>query len=1044
MTRYDYDFDVNADSVAGRVVRLVGRDQRVLELGCSSGHMSRVLKSRGCSIVGIEIDPVAAQSAREWCEAVHVANLDDPDWYQILSGQPPFDVIMAADVLEHLRDPQQCLAHLRRLLKSGGRIVLSVPNIAYGGVVAGLLQGEFNYGATGLLDSTHVHFFTSKSLRLALESEGFVLEHMSAVEAENDHPEFAAQWQSLSANFRKELECVPDGKVFQWVASAAKSPVDAYQVVLKEAQRHIDTLRVRIHDQKEKFYVDIQNKNAEFEKQTEILGMALLSAKQHVESVEKSMRQLETVHRDSIEKLQLTEQQMHRLETALESKNRIVEVCQLRLTQQAEQLKTMRTSWSWRLTVPLRIFGAFLLAISGIVPACLSLFKLLVLTIFRAMPLGVRTHIKNTVFKELPFLFRNKAIYKAWLETRNTGPLDLSSLNSTAADEKNILPSAIIRESARPIEIDHSLALPLPFADHTAASKQHVAAIIHLFYEDLAGEFRSYLHNVPGILDVYISTCEAINKTVIEQAFAGWDKGRVEVRVTSNRGRDIAPKLVEFRDVYERYSLVLHLHSKRSHHANVLAPWRHFLLENLLGSRDVVSSVFSMFEQNPSLGIVASQHFEPMRHWLNWGGNFRLASGLAQKMNFALDEKAPLDFPSGSMFWARTAALRPLLEIGLSVEDFDVERGQVDGTVAHAIERLYFHVCEAAGFDWVKIARPELFEHTPGIVKVEHAAEMKAFFSKYLFRLQRPEGILPRVTMPRPVERPAESLFNSVRKRALGYELVIPDTLQVAIGLVTYENTAEELLQAIGAAQIALQRMNGHPNSNLLILDNGSSSEAITAKMPFIKRPPRLGNVGFGAAHNHLMKHAFESGADIYIAINPDGVLHPDAVRAMVKMILASDSMALVEAIQFPAEHPKMYDPVSFDTPWVSGACLAIPRKAYEVLGGFDDNFFMYCEDVDLSWRARANGFGLKICPSALFLHAVTNRNQTIETVKMIYESGVTLARKWRAPEFERWLAEELKALGYSVPTIQPKPVEDTWCKHADFSNHFSFAQTRW
>ena len=207
-----------------------------------------------------------------------------------------------------------------------------------------------------------------------------------------------------------------------------------------------------------------------------------------------------------------------------------------------------------------------------------------------------------------------------------------------------------------------------------------------------------------------------------------------------NRGRDIAPKLIGFKDVYEHYVLVLHAHSKKSHHAGVLSLWRSFLLENLLGSPEVVGSIFRVFEQNQNIGIVASQHIELMRNWLSWGENFRTASSLAGKMGFRLDEKAPMDFPSGSMFWARTTALKPLLDLGLVFEDFDVERGQVDGTLAHAIERLYFHVCEHSGYDWVKVALPDLFKSTPGIEKIKYAYELSAFYEKYLFRILSPNN----------------------------------------------------------------------------------------------------------------------------------------------------------------------------------------------------------------------------------------------------------------------------------------------------------------
>jgi lipopolysaccharide biosynthesis protein len=105
---------------------------------------------------------------------------------------------------------------------------------------------------------------------------------------------------------------------------------------------------------------------------------------------------------------------------------------------------------------------------------------------------------------------------------------------------------------------------------------------------------------------------------------------------------------------------------------------------------------------------VAPQHYFAVRNGVGWNDNLAGAQALATRMGLALEPDAPLEFPAGSMFWARSAALRPLLDLGLSVEDFEPEAGQEDATVAHAVERLYFHACEQAGYRWIKIGRPEL------------------------------------------------------------------------------------------------------------------------------------------------------------------------------------------------------------------------------------------------------------------------------------------------------------------------------------------------
>jgi hypothetical protein len=279
----------------------------------------------------------------------------------------------------------------------------------------------------------------------------------------------------------------------------------------------------------------------------------------------------------------------------------------------------------------------------------------------------------------------------------------------------------------RPEEDDASAAVPFGYPPAVVAESPPIAAVCHLFHVEVAAELLGYLRNIPYPADVFVSTDTEEKRRALTSILAAWDKGPVEIRVLPNRGRDIAPKLVGFRDVHERYGHVLHLHSKRSLHADFLTPWRSYLYRTLLGSPAVVRSVFEAFDRLPRLGMAAPQHFEPVRRWLDWRDNFAAAQRLAGRMGIELRPEAALDFPSGSMFWARSAALRPLLDLDLSFEDFPQERGQEDGTLAHAIERLYFYVCERAGFTWMKIADPALLFDTRAVVRIGAPEDLARF-----------------------------------------------------------------------------------------------------------------------------------------------------------------------------------------------------------------------------------------------------------------------------------------------------------------------------
>jgi 2-polyprenyl-3-methyl-5-hydroxy-6-metoxy-1,4-benzoquinol methylase len=143
---------------------------RVLDVGCSSGYLARPLVERGCTVVGIEQDPRAAEAARDVCSEVLVGDVEKMP----LSLAPAsFDVVLCGDLIEHLRDPEAFLTRIRALLRRDGRLVLSTPNVANWALRLGLLFGRWRYTERGLLDRTHVYLFTRATLTEMLEGAGY-------------------------------------------------------------------------------------------------------------------------------------------------------------------------------------------------------------------------------------------------------------------------------------------------------------------------------------------------------------------------------------------------------------------------------------------------------------------------------------------------------------------------------------------------------------------------------------------------------------------------------------------------------------------------------------------------------------------------------------------------------------------------------------------------------------------------------------------------------------------------------------------------------
>ena len=165
-----YEVNTRPHGSQMKLIGLVRAPGRVLDVGCSTGYLAERLQQRGATVVGLEMDERAAGLACRFCEAVHVGNIETMD----LPFEPEsFDTIVCGDLIEHLRDPQAVLARLRPLLKPEGRLVLSTPNVANWAMRLGLLFGRFRYTDWGILDRTHTHLFTRKTLHECLESAGF-------------------------------------------------------------------------------------------------------------------------------------------------------------------------------------------------------------------------------------------------------------------------------------------------------------------------------------------------------------------------------------------------------------------------------------------------------------------------------------------------------------------------------------------------------------------------------------------------------------------------------------------------------------------------------------------------------------------------------------------------------------------------------------------------------------------------------------------------------------------------------------------------------
>lgn len=251
--KYLYELDLALNNAPARVAHLVGNGKTVLEIGCASGSQSKVLKEvLGCAVTGIEIDPDAAEDAKRYCDRVIIGNIESMPLEEFLGGLH-FDVVIFGDVLEHLRNPAEALRKVKPYLSKSGYLLASIPNIAHASVVFELTRGNFDYRDSGLLDDTHIRFFTKKSVLQLFEAAGYVVADLDRISYSPANTEFSTV--PASSEERAILEYIlrnnAESQTYQFIIRAFMSS-DGQQPLRADAiisQEHIQELSSKLTNQ---------------------------------------------------------------------------------------------------------------------------------------------------------------------------------------------------------------------------------------------------------------------------------------------------------------------------------------------------------------------------------------------------------------------------------------------------------------------------------------------------------------------------------------------------------------------------------------------------------------------------------------------------------------------------------------------------------------------------------------------------------------------------------------------------------------------------
>ncbi len=221
------------------MIELTGTGKSVLEIGTSTGYMSRVLRERGNTVIGVEVDPEAASIAKQHCDRLLNADIESLLVSDALEKNF-FDVVILGDVLEHLKWPDKVIEQLKSHLRPNGYLVVSLPNVAHGDVILNLLAGKFPYHDSGLLDITHLRFFGLEDVVKLFDSAGYQICDLRTVRVDVGCTEVSPDLSAVPPELLLGVRSLPHANSYQFVfrafrADECREPLQMENVGLKNS-----------------------------------------------------------------------------------------------------------------------------------------------------------------------------------------------------------------------------------------------------------------------------------------------------------------------------------------------------------------------------------------------------------------------------------------------------------------------------------------------------------------------------------------------------------------------------------------------------------------------------------------------------------------------------------------------------------------------------------------------------------------------------------------------------------------------------------------
>lgn len=277
---------------------------------------------------------------------------------------------------------------------------------------------------------------------------------------------------------------------------------------------------------------------------------------------------------------------------------------------------------------------------------------------------------------------------------------------------KNMLRTGNQSDIKKALQLNFILPSKQRLVKDSQEEPKKIALILHIYFMDLTEECFQYAQSMPEYADLYITTNSQQKREAIEKVFRRRDWHKLDVRVTPNRGRDVAPFLVESGAYIMDYDYICHTHDKKVGQlkpGEIGASFSYRCFENVLRTPELVENILQTFEENPRMGLLTPP---PPNHGpyyitlgMEWGLNYQPTRKLAEKLGIysaMADNREPVA-PLGSVFWARPKALKKIFDYPWTYEEFPLEPAAEDGTLMHAIERIYNYSAQEEGYypGWV-------------------------------------------------------------------------------------------------------------------------------------------------------------------------------------------------------------------------------------------------------------------------------------------------------------------------------------------------------